>query len=260
MAVDRREFIKIAGVSVIGLTLGPALKLEEKVEASEGKVRRDPKALKGKRWAMVVDTRKCEKCKKCVAAEACHAYHNVPKIPDPKREIKWIWQESFEHAFPHLAAEGEHIGEEIKRRPFVILCNHCKHPPCVRVCPTKATFQREDGIVMMDMHRCIGCRFCMAACPYGSRSFNWMDPRPYITKENPEYPTRTKGVVEKCDFCAERIDQGLLPVCVEACPEKALVFGDINDPNSEVSKLVEKHFTLRRKLELGTDPQVYYII
>ena len=260
MGMDRREFIKIAGVSVIGLTLKPAAGLVGKLEASEGKVRRDPKALNGKRWAMVIDTRKCEKCKKCVAAEACHTYHNVPKIPDPKREIKWIWQESFEHAFPHLAAEGKYISEEIEKRPFLILCNHCEHPPCVRVCPTQATFQREDGIVMMDMHRCIGCRFCMAACPYGSRSFNWMDPRPYIAKKNPEYPTRTKGVVEKCDFCAERIDQGLQPVCVEACPEKALVFGDISDPESEVRKLVEKHFTIRRKLELGTGPQIYYII
>ncbi|MCD6319198.1 MAG: 4Fe-4S dicluster domain-containing protein, partial [Candidatus Desulfofervidaceae bacterium] len=115
-------------------------------------------------------------------------------------------------------------------------------------------------IVMMDMHRCIGCRFCMAACPYGSRSFNWQDPRPFIKKENPEYPTRTKGVVEKCDFCAERLDKGLLPACVEACKEKALIFGDLGDPNSEVSKVLRSHYTIRRKPGLGTGPQIYYIV
>ena len=100
----------------------------------------------------------------------------------------------------------------------------------MRVCPTQATWKREDGIVMMDWHRCIGCRYCMAACPYGSRSFNWLDPRPYIHNPNPEFPTRTKGVVEKCNFCAERLGTGRPPACVEACPEKALVFGDLADP------------------------------
>jgi len=207
MGMDRRRFIKIAGVSIMGLSLKPAVDLVDKLDASEVRVLHNPKALKGKRWAMIVDTRKCAQCKRCTAIEACHHFHNVPQIPDPKREIKWIWEDSFEHAFPELATRGEEqLSENIKKRPFILMCNHCEHPPCVRVCPTQATFQREDGIVMMDMHRCIGCRFCMAACPYGSRSFNWMDPRPYIKKENPEYPTRTKGVVEKCDFCAERID------------------------------------------------------
>ena len=156
--------------------------------------------------------------------------------------------------------------EEMEHKPFLLLCNHCEKPACVRVCPTKATFKRKDGIVMMDFHRCIGCRFCMAACPFGARSFNWIDPRgknangqPFIKKENPEFPTRTKGVVEKCNFCAERLAKGLKPACVEAS-NGALIFGDLADPESEVRKTLHSNYTIRRKPELGTEPSVYYII
>jgi molybdopterin-containing oxidoreductase family iron-sulfur binding subunit len=113
---------------------------------------------------------------------------------------------------------------------------------------------------MMDWHRCIGCRYCVAACPYGSRSFNWSDPRPHIGQLNGDYPTRTKGVVEKCTFCDERLARGRPPACVEACPEKALVFGDMADPNSEVRRLVRDELTFRRKPELGTEPQVFYLL
>jgi len=259
MNIDRRKFLKIAGVSVLGFSVKPAVDLlwQDEVDASE--VLRNPKALTGKRWAMVIDTKKCsgqKECKACI--EACHRFHNVPNIPDPKREIKWIWKEDYEHAFTEQ--KDEYNEEVLKDRLFILLCNHCKNPPCVRVCPTKATFQRKDGIVMMDMHRCIGCRFCMAACPYGSRSFNWQDPRPFIKEKNHEYPTRTKGVVEKCDFCAERLDKGLLPLCVEACKEKALIFGDLGDPNSEISKILHSHYTIKRKPGLGTGPQIYYIV
>ena len=124
-------------------------------------------------------------------------------------------------------------------RPFPLLCNHCQNPPCVRVCPTKATFQRPDGIVAMDYHRCIGCRYCMAGCPYGSRSFNFRDPKPFIDKEtrNPEFPARMRGVVEKCNFCVDRLAQGLMPACVEAS-KGAIAFGDLDDPESEVRKLL----------------------
>jgi molybdopterin-containing oxidoreductase family iron-sulfur binding subunit len=142
------------------------------------------------------------------------------------------------------------------------MCNHCERPSCVRVCPTQATWKRKDGIVMMDQHRCIGCRYCMAACPYGSRSFNFVDPRPTLQKSgiNPGYPTRTRGVVEKCSFCAERLARGKLPACVEACPVKALVFGDLNDPESEVARLLEEKYTIRRKPGLGTNPHVFYLV
>ena len=119
------------------------------------------------------------------------------------------------------------------KKPVLVLCNHCDNPPCVRVCPTKATWRRDDGIVMMDWHRCIGCRYCVVACPYGSRSFNWVNPRPHVEDITMDFPTRMKGVVEKCTLCEERISRNQLPACVEACPYGALIFGDRGDPNSE---------------------------
>jgi molybdopterin-containing oxidoreductase family iron-sulfur binding subunit len=119
---------------------------------------------------------------------------------------------------------------------------------------------------MMDMHRCIGCRYCIAACPYGARSFNWQDPRPHIKDGiRPEYPTRTTGVVEKCNFCEERLRDGKEPACVAACKnipggEGALTFGDLSDPNSDISRLLRQKNTLCRRPSLGTGPNVFYIV
>ena len=216
-------------------------------------------ALVGKRWAMLIDLNAClerDGCRDCL--DACHRVHNVPDFGNPKDEVKWIWTVPYEEAFREQ--EHEFITESLKGRPTIVLCNHCDNPPCVSVCPTRATWKREDGIVMMDYHRCIGCRYCMAACPYGSRSFNWRDPRPFINEINPDFPTRTKGVVEKCNFCQERLAQGLLPACVEACPEKALVFGDLGDANSGVREILGSRYTIQRKPGLGTKPKVYYIV
>jgi molybdopterin-containing oxidoreductase family iron-sulfur binding subunit len=210
------------------------------------------------RWAMVIDVDKClghAECTSCI--KACHEVHNVPDFPDRAHEVKWIWKEPFDRAFPEQ--ENDYAEESLMKRPVMVFCNHCDKPPCVRVCPTKATWKREDGVVMMDWHRCIGCRYCVAACPYGSRSFNWLDPRPNIKKLNPDFPTRTKGVVEKCTLCEERLAVGKKPACVEACEEKALIFGDLQDPKSEVLELVRTRSTLRRRSELGTDPQIYYL-
>jgi Fe-S-cluster-containing dehydrogenase component len=113
---------------------------------------------------------------------------------------------------------------------------------------------------MMDYHRCIGCRFCIAACPYGARSFNFRDPRPFIRKLNPDFPTRSKGVVEKCSFCQERLEVGLLPACVEACKARVLIFGDLDDPDSEVYKVLMERNHIRRKPALGTYPSVFYLV
>jgi molybdopterin-containing oxidoreductase family iron-sulfur binding subunit len=145
-------------------------------------------------------------------------------------------------------------------KPFIVFCNQCSNPPCVRVCPTQATWKRADGIVMMDWHRCIGCRYCIAACPYGSRSFNWRDPRPFIAQIRPDYPTRTKGVVEKCTFCEERLAAGKLPACVVACEEKALVFGDLEEPGSVLREILGGRFSIRRKPDLGTKPEIFYLV
>ncbi len=261
MNVNRREFLRIAGFATalgVGGKAAIAMLSEDEIKASQ--IVPEEGALIGSKWAMVVDLKKCLQapagCTKC--REACHRVHNVPDFGNPKDEIKWIWNEQYEHAFP--SDENEHMVETLKNKPVVVLCNHCENPPCVRVCPTKATWKRKDGIVMMDFHRCIGCRFCMAACPYGSRSFNWRDPRPFIKEPNPKFPTRAKGVVEKCNFCNERLARGQLPACVEVCPQKAMVFGDMEDPDSQVRQILRENFSIRRKPELGTNPQVYYIV
>ena len=212
-----------------------------------------------KRWAMVVDAQKCLRdrgCTKCL--QACHRAHNVPQFRERNHQIAWIWKEPFERAFP--SQRSAYTAETFKDKPVLVLCNHCDNPPCVRVCPTRATWKRADGLVMMDWHRCIGCRYCVAACPYGSRSFNWVDPRPRIAELNADFPTRTQGVVEKCTFCEERLARGQAPACVEACPDKALVFGNLADPASEVRKLLRGRYSIRRKPELGTQPQVFYIV
>jgi len=259
MNQTRRKFLKIAGFSVLGLGAKPVL--DSFAGKEEPKFSKAPEALVGKRWAMVINAQKCkEDCVACI--KACHTTHNVPDLGNPKDEIKWIWNEPFQRAFPgqeHAYVE-EYVEKTLKAKKFPVLCNHCDNPPCVRVCPTKATWRREDGIVMMDYHRCIGCRFCMAGCPYGSRSLNWRDPRPFLKEMNKEFPTRMRGVVEKCNFCSERLAKGLIPACVEACEEKALAFGDLEDPNSEVRELLRSHHAIRRKPQLGTNPQVFYIV
>jgi len=256
MNFTRRTLLKIAGVTLIGAGVRPAF---EALGAGESpKTLASPNRLAGKRWAMAVHTHKCPTgCKECI--DACHREHNVPDFGNPKDEVKWIWNEPFKDVFP--GQEHRYIDERLKAKPVLVLCNHCDNPPCVRVCPTQATFRRkEDGIVMMDYHRCIGCRFCVAGCPYGARSMNFRDPRPFIKKIIPSFPTRTKGVVEKCNFCEERLARGLMPACVEACKEKALIFGDLEDPQSEIRKIIQAQLTLRRKPELGTHPQVYYLL
>jgi Fe-S-cluster-containing dehydrogenase component len=256
MEITRRKFLKIAGASTIVGIFG-GWSAVEVLAPGELESRQSPQVLTAKRWAMVVDTKSMDEATARICIGACHRVHNVPSIDDPKSEVKWIWLETFEHAFP--LNNHEYLAESMKERRFLVFCNHCDDPPCVRVCPTKATWKREDGIVMMDQHRCIGCRYCMAACPYGSRSYNWKDPRPFIKKGNPDYPTRSKGVVEKCTFCAERLDQGLMPACVEAS-KGALIFGDLADSASEVREILRTHYTIRRKLSLGTDPSVFYMV
>jgi len=269
MKKSRREFLKVAGITILGAGAGSLINGVSVLSAAESGRKpgldffKNSDALKAKRWGMAVDTRKLsdEICEKMQVS--CHQLHNVPDFikkfgkQEKRHEIKWIWETGFEHAF--TGRENEFPRENLEDLPVVVTCNHCEKPPCVRACPTQATFKREDGIVMMDFHRCIGCRFCMAACPFGSRSFNFRDPRPAIYDRNPDFPTRTKGVVEKCNFCAERLAVGKLPACVEAS-EGALVFGDLEDPESDIRKLLAENYTIRRKPELGTNPSVFYII
>ena len=262
MGINRRGFIKLAGLTTaVGLGGKKVLSTvtDEDSLAIQPVSQKLPGSLAGNRWAMVIDMTKCKSDEGCtVCSDTCHKIHNVPKFDNPKDEVKWIWKQDFEGAFP--GHDHKYLKEEIRHSHPMILCNHCDNPPCVKVCPTKATWKREDGIVMMDMHRCIGCRYCVVGCPYGSRSFNWRDPRPHIAEIDKEFPTRTRGVVEKCNFCAERLARGKIPACVETCPEKAMIFGDLDDAESEVRKVLAESHTIRRKPELGTNPEIYYIV
>jgi Fe-S-cluster-containing dehydrogenase component len=210
------------------------------------------RGVPGRKWVMAIDLAKCDGCKKCT--DACTKMHFIP----PDRE--WI------KVFKML--------DSPKAAPywFPKPCFHCDNPPCTRVCPVDATFKRQDGVVLIDNERCIGCRFCMAACPYSTRYFNWQ--RPTNSPENsavpysPErgYPRRV-GTVEKCDFCPDMAAQGMLPGCVAACGKAAMYFGDQNEDavtnsigeTERLSKLLADRAGYRFLEELGTEPRVYYL-
>lgn len=205
-------------------------------------------------WVMVIDLSKCIGCDYCVWA--CQATN------DTNEQLRWNVR--IDDVTP--LGNTFHL-----TRP----CLHCRNAPCVQVCPVSATYHRADGLVMMDYDKCIGCRYCQTACPYGARSFNWSE----RTDENekagewgtPEVARRPRGVMEKCTFCVHRIDAGLAaglmpgvdeaatPACVNICPVTARHFGNINDPESEVSKLIATYPVLRLREDLGTEPSVYYI-
>ncbi|WP_407308148.1 sulfate reduction electron transfer complex DsrMKJOP subunit DsrO [Desulfosporosinus sp. SB140] len=260
MSINRRKFLRKAGIFTAlgfgGISAIAGINKEARAKTPEYEL--PQQALLAKRWAMIVDMSKFKtKDDFTRVIQACNTIHNIPDLGNLKDEIKWIWEDDYEHTFTEPS--NEYLTENFKKLPFIVLCNHCENPPCVKACPTAATFKRPDGIVAMDFHRCIGCRFCMAACPYGARSFNYRDPRPFIKKINSDFPTRTQGVVEKCIFCVERLAKGLMPACVEAS-NGGLIFGDLNDPNSEVRKIISSRYTIRRKTELGTQPSVYYLI
>ncbi len=284
MDKNRRDFLKIAGATTLAGIGGPTVverlisgSSPAQARAGHGTESADHGSVThaatsehggkdrptGKRLGMVVDLRQLKKHPELMEkiTRACHAEHNVPHFPNRKDEIKWIWATEFDKAFTEHSnyyKDTLTISNEV-----LVFCNHCDEPPCVKACPTRATFKTKDGIVAMDYHRCIGCRFCMAACPYGSRSFNWRDPRGGLDMNhiNRHFPTRMRGVVEKCNFCAERVGLGKQPKCVEVCGStRAMIFGDLNDPSSEIRKVLKENFTIQRKPSAGTHPSVFYIV
>ena len=198
---------------------------------------------------IAINKTRCIGCQTC--AHACKMQNNVPS------GMRWnrVLTEGCD-------VEDGALGEfpNLSRGYLPVACQHCENPPCLRVCPTGATYKDDKGRVEVDYEKCIGCRMCMAACPYNARVFNWNDPKrePDFNYGDKDVPVRGKGVVEKCTLCKERTDRGEEPMCVKCCPVKARTFGDLDDPNSEISKLVVARKAGVLLEEQGTRPQVHY--
>jgi len=243
--LNRRDFLKL---SAVGVAVAAGTRAVTSAAASGS-------APKGEhQWAMVIDQSKCTGCGYCTLA--CRAHNDVSP------EISW-----------NEVSEAGMVGDHIVyiARP----CMHCEEAPCVEVCPVGASYYRDDGLVMMDYDRCIGCRYCQVACPYEARSFNWKafeGPNPAVPAWGyPEVERRPRGVPEKCSFCYQRLDRGLehgltpgvdadaTPACCVVCPTGARLFGDLNDPNSNVSQILRQHASFRLRENLGTGPRVHYL-
>lgn len=291
---SRRAFLeKVASVVFAGMVLGGA---EVKAEAASpapvpappfrvsGEAEEDvlirmqkdleralQKPMHERKWGMVIDTRKCVGCNACTVA--CVMENKLPPgvVYRPVIDLE--------------VGTYPNVTRKFLPRP----CMQCENPPCVPVCPVGATWKREDGIVEIDYNACIGCRYCITACPYQARTFdfgeNWTDSaaqglpgglvldaaKVYEELPNFEYGknwTRGEGVVpkspvgnaRKCTFCAHRLEVGELPMCVTTCIGRATFFGDLNDPESLVSQLLASNNAVRLKEELGTEPKVYYLV
>ena len=193
-------------------------------------------------FGMLIDVSTCSGCSAC--SMACK-YQNA--TPAGMYWTKVIHGE-----------EGRY--PDVRQTVLPIACQHCTNAPCVRVCPTGASHYDENGNVQIDYDKCIGCRMCMAACPYNARVFNWNEPvrDPDFNYGDKDVPVRPKGVVEKCTMCKERTDRGDEPMCVKCCLSKARIFGDLDDPDSEVSRTVRERGAKVLLEEQGTRPQVYY--
>jgi len=218
---------------------------------------------------MVIDLDKCTACGACIAA--CKVENNVPEVSpeEAARGRALAWMDMV------VEIEGEYPKVRAKYIPRP--CMHCDNPPCTKVCPVHATYKGDEGIIGQIYPRCIGCRYCMSACPYTVKYFNWHAPQWPDGMEkihNPDVSRRPAGVVEKCTFCHHRLqrareqaeaegrallDGDYLPACAEACPAKAIYFGDLDDPNSRVNKLSKSERAFRLLEDLGTEPKVYYL-
>jgi molybdopterin-containing oxidoreductase family iron-sulfur binding subunit len=221
----------------------------------------DHPPIPGVLFGYALNISKCKGYRKCVYA--CVKENNITRHP-PIHYIRVLEM----HKGSMDLEESDHYydPESVPRKGRFYLpvqCHHCENPPCVRACPTKATWQEPDGIVVIDYNWCIGCHYCVVACPYWARHFNWDHPSLPQDEINTETHylgnrPRMRGVMEKCTFCIQRTRQGKLPACMEACPTGARVFGNLLDPNSELSMILRNKTVFRLKEDLNTDPKFWF--
>ncbi len=198
---------------------------------------------------IAINLERCIGCHTC--ANACKMQNNVP--------MGMLWNRVLTEGSDVVdGAQGTY--PYLSRTFLPLACQHCESPACLKVCPTGATYKDDKGRVEIDYDKCIGCRMCMAACPYNARVFNWNEPvrDPDFNYGDKDVPVRPKGVAEKCTLCKERTDRDEKPMCIACCPTRARVFGDLDDPESEISKLVRDKNAYNLLPEQGTHPQVYY--
>ena len=228
----RRNFFKTS-MGAAAVAIAPGILL---FDAAHGK----PPAGDGKvRWGMLIDTTQCrEGCSDCVTA--CNKENGLPGGTSATA-VQWIRKVEIKEF-----STG-------RKMSLPMMCQHCEKPPCVDVCPTGASFKRQDGIVLVDRHLCIGCRYCMMACPYKARSFVH-EP---VTDQNPDVP-RGKGTVESCTLCVHRIDNGQQPACAESCTNKAILFGDLNDPDSDIFRKIRSVASVQLRADLRLNTGIRY--
>ena len=230
----RRSFLA-AAAAFATMTLAPGVTLYAYAE--------ERLATRTVRWGLLIDASQCDEgCDDCV--QACATEFGIANNGRPETDPQWIRKVT-------VADKTTGITQS-----FPVMCQHCSDAPCVEVCPTGASFKRDDGIVLVNRHTCVGCRYCIMACPYKARSFvheDVIDPKPYAP--------RGKGTAEGCTMCVHRVDAGGTPACVETCSKaghKAMMFGDLNDPNSEIAKRVASLRSTQLRSDLRTDPGVRY--
>ena len=235
---ERRRFLGQAAAAGVTATLAPGLVLVGLANAKAP----EAEVTNATRWGMLVDTGKCTNCGDCVTA--CDEEHGLTPAAGQENtstDAEWIRM---------VELKNKNTG---KVTSLPLMCQHCENPPCVDVCPTGASFKRADNIVLVDKHTCIGCRYCMMACPYKARSFI----HEKIENQVPDTP-RGMGTVESCNLCVNRVDDGQQPACVEACQEQVIVFGNLKDPESAIAKKLKTSESRAIREDLGLNPGVRY--